>query len=265
MHYSIFTDTQSFCKDEDARLSRALLLASKELSESNDIGKMQEKTLHSVLKYYYEPDNSFHEIKTGRHIADIRNGDSIIEIQTGSFRPIAKKLLSLVDSGYNVTLVHPLARVKKIIWISEDGTISEPRLSPKKETVFDALPQLFYIWEIVGRSGFTLRLPSFVIEEYRIADGWSKDGKRGSHRENRVPKEFIETVDISSLSEYNIFLPEALPDIFTVKELGALTKLRGRKLSMALGFLKNIRSIEYCGKKGRAFLYKRCSKQNSIE
>ena len=37
------------------------------------IGTLSEKTIHAVLKYYLEPDVSYHEIRVGSFFADIKN------------------------------------------------------------------------------------------------------------------------------------------------------------------------------------------------
>ena len=69
------------------RLQQALTLS--ETSVSQGIGTQKERTLHSVLKYYLEPDAEYHEIPIGSFIADIYRDDRIIEVQTGSFTPLA--------------------------------------------------------------------------------------------------------------------------------------------------------------------------------
>ena len=53
--------------------------------EKKGIGTLGEKTLHAVLKHYFEPDSSFHEIRCGTFFADIFNAEGITEIQTRSF------------------------------------------------------------------------------------------------------------------------------------------------------------------------------------
>ena len=46
------------------------------------IGTLSEKTVHAVLKYYYEPDSSHHEIPLEKSVADVFTGAEVIEIQT---------------------------------------------------------------------------------------------------------------------------------------------------------------------------------------
>ena len=97
----------------DERLKKALesasaALAGSDKKDNKNIGVMKEKTLHSVLKFFYEPDSSYHEAELGRFVADIFKDDTVIEIQTGSFYPIAKKIKEILNSGYKLILVHPI-------------------------------------------------------------------------------------------------------------------------------------------------------------
>ena len=88
----------------------------------NGIGTLSEKTVHSVLKYYLEPDTSFHEVKTGRYVADIRTPDGIYEIQTRQFNKLRNKLEAFLPE-YSVTVVYPIPHIKYLRWI--DGQTGE--------------------------------------------------------------------------------------------------------------------------------------------
>ena len=50
------------------------------------IGTLSEKTVHAVLKNYYAPDEDMHEIPIENFVADIFDGEAVIEIQTRSFQ-----------------------------------------------------------------------------------------------------------------------------------------------------------------------------------
>ena len=56
------------------------------------IGTLGEKTLHAVLKNYFEPNAANHEIKVGGFVADIVNDKGVTEIQTRSFDRLKRKL-----------------------------------------------------------------------------------------------------------------------------------------------------------------------------
>ena len=45
------------------------------------IGEYMEKSIHSVLKNYFEKDEAFQEVKVDSYICDIKNEYGIIEIQ----------------------------------------------------------------------------------------------------------------------------------------------------------------------------------------
>lgn len=109
-------------------------IRSVEIAEKNHggIGTYNEKTLHAVLKNFFEPDSAYHEIPVDNYIADIKNPDGIIEIQTSGFGTIRDRLevfLSLSD----VTVVYPIAAVKSLVWIDpETGAAESKRKSPKR-------------------------------------------------------------------------------------------------------------------------------------
>ena len=56
------------------------------------IGTLSEKTLHAVLKMYYEPDEDNHEVAIDGYYADIYNEHGIIEIQTRQLNKLRDKL-----------------------------------------------------------------------------------------------------------------------------------------------------------------------------
>ncbi len=56
------------------------------------IGLLGEKVLHAGLKFYFEPNSDFHEVKINGFVADICNAEGIIEIQTRSLGKLKRKL-----------------------------------------------------------------------------------------------------------------------------------------------------------------------------
>ena len=94
------------------------------------IGTLSEKTVHAILKNYYEPDEDRQEIPIENYVADIFAGGEIIEIQTRQFDKLRGKLSAFLPL-YPVTIVYPIPREKWIIWIDEQtGELSGKRKSP---------------------------------------------------------------------------------------------------------------------------------------
>ena len=70
------------------------------------IGTLGEKTLHSVLKLYFEPDEDKHEVALDGYFADIYNQTGVIEIQTRQLNKLRDKLAVFLNH-YPVTVLDP--------------------------------------------------------------------------------------------------------------------------------------------------------------
>ena len=91
--------------------------------ERSGIGTLGEKTLHAVLKNYFEPHKENQEIRIGSFIADIVNENGVIEIQTRQFNKLLRKLENFLEYC-NVTIVYPIPQIKYLSWIdTETGEI----------------------------------------------------------------------------------------------------------------------------------------------
>ena len=153
----------------------------------NGIGVLSEKTLHSVIKRFIEPDEALQEVKVGGYYADIKNDDGIFEIQTRSLNKLRAKLLSYLETE-KVTVVFPIPAVKRLIWIdAETGELTAPRKSPKHGSYFDAFPELYKLDMLIANESLCVLLLMVDMDEYRCLNGWSADGKKGSTRHERYP------------------------------------------------------------------------------
>ena len=224
---------------------------------SYNIGTYQEKTLHSVLKYFYEPAIDYHEVKLGRYIADIMKDDEITEVQTGSFAPLSRKL-SFFLPNYPVTIVYPIAHIKWILWVNpETGEITKKRKSPKEGSPYELFMELYHIKEFVLHEHLSIKIAMLNIEEYRYLDGWSHDRKKGSHRYDRIPVSFDSEIVLHAPEDYLLYVPEELYESeFTVSEFGKCCHIRPRLASNVVRMLRYMGLFEFTGKRGRAYLYK---------
>ena len=111
------------------------------------IGTLNERSLHSTLKFWLEPEESRHEVAIGRQVADIFDGERAVEVQTGGCYPLQKKLAALL-AAVPVTVVLPLPHYKWVSWIDPDtGERGDFHRSPKRGGVWDALPELYWLRE----------------------------------------------------------------------------------------------------------------------
>ena len=173
--------------EETARFTAAKERIIGKNRERNGIGTLSEKTVHAVLKHYYAPDESQHEIPVEGCVADIFNGKEIIEIQTRSFdrmRPKLERFLPL----YPVTIVYPIPHIKWLSWINEEtGETSPKRKSPKHGNPYQAFIEMYKIRQYLPDGNLHFRLALIDMEEYRLLNGWSRDKKKGSDRYDRIP------------------------------------------------------------------------------
>lgn len=221
------------------------------------IGTLGEKTLHAVLKHYFEPDESCHEIKIGPHYADIFNACGITEIQTRQWNKLRGKLKAFLPTN-EVTLVYPVAYTKWLIWLNEEtGEISKRRLSPKKGSAYDIFFELYKIKNFLDNDNLHLCIVYLDIEEYRLLNGWSSDGKKGSWRHDRIPKGLQRIIHINNKPDYSQLIPESLPPCFTSKDFSKASGLRLTNSQTALNVLNYIGAVERVGKQGNMFIYQR--------
>lgn len=227
----------------------------------DSIGLLQEKTLHAVLKYYFEPHSENHEKKVGGFVADIVGEQGIIEIQTQGFDKLKKKLKAFLEVS-PVTVVYPVAGIKRLSWIDEEtGQTSPFRKSPKKGTVYEAFWEMRKILPLLCHENLTVCVLVLELEEYRLLNGWSYDRKRGSVRQNRIPVRILEEWNFSRKEDYERLIPEGLKEPFTVKEFQKAVGISERRAQDVLRTLRETGAAVFCGKRGRAYLYQRAAKE----
>ncbi len=229
------------------------------------IGRLGERTLHAVLKSCYEPDERYHEQPVGGFVADILRPDGIIEIQTGSFYPLRRKIPEFVKLC-PVTIVHPLSVQKRLWWVDPaTGAVSGGRKSPRPQRPLDLLPELFWVidWFDTVDSlpaetqlfPLTVELVLLSMQEYRLQDGYTREGKAGSHRANRVPSELFGTVTLHTAADVAKLLP-TLPQQFTASELYKTLHFTRLRANAAKKVLLRLDIIQSTGEKqGRAELF----------
>lgn len=219
------------------------------------IGTLSEKTVHAILKNYLEPDEDHHEIPIENYVADIYNDGEIIEIQTRQFDKMRNKLQTFLPL-YPVTIVYPIPREKKLIWIDEEsGELSNPRKSPLKGTRYTVFPELYKIKMFLKDPNLRLKLILMDMEEYKLLNGWSKDRKKGSSRYDRIPTELIEEVEINCIEDYMQFVPYELEGEFTVKEFAKAAHIPVKLAGIVVNILYHMDTLERTGKRGNAYLY----------
>lgn len=226
------------------------------MQEQYGIGTLREKTIHSVLKYYYAPNPLYHEIKIGKYVADICLDGEIFEVQTRNFNTMRDKLQYFLQE-HDVTIIYPVAHYKWISWLDmETGELTPKRKSPKTGTLYQIIPELYKIKMFISNPRLHFIISLIDVEETRYLNGWSYNKKRGSSRMDGIPVDIYDEIRIDTMSDYLKFFPSTLPEKFTSKDLGKAAKIPQQRAGTLLNVLLETGVVEKIGKEGRSYLYK---------
>lgn len=223
---------------------------------TSGIGTLSEKTIHSVFKHYYEPNVENHEIKIHNFIADIVRDNEIIEIQTGQFNKLRRKIETYIPD-YNLTIIYPITITNSIHWINPaTGEIQKPRKSPKRGSIYSVFPELYKIKSSLNNPSISIRLPLINSDEYRYLDGWSKDKKKGATKCDKIPTKLIDEILINNMDDYKVFIPDELKDVFSSKDFSKKAKISLKLSQSTLNILNYLEVVKRVGKSGNSYLYK---------
>jgi hypothetical protein len=233
------------------------------MPERRGIGVSNEGTLHANIKKWYSLPGDRFEVKVDGYIVDLvrecpGNELLLIEVQTGHFPAIRRKLRALLQSR-KVCLVYPVAKEKRIIKITPEGEVLSSRKSPKEGHPLELFNELLGMPDIIDHENFSLEVLMVKVEEIRCADGKGSWRRGGVSIKDRRLLEVCERHQFNTSADFIRFLPEDLPRPFSNKQLAhslGRSIYLARKVSYCL---KKIGLIREVGKKGNELLFEVCS------
>lgn len=236
-------------------LSERFLDIYKNLEKVNNnkgIGSLAEKSLHKAIKYFYEPDDSFHEIKTGNYVADIKTDNKIIEVQTGSFIKLKEKLDYYFSEDYSVTVVIPVYSNKRIKIIDSDGKVLSSRMSPVHKNLYSLSKDLYFLKYVKNSRKLFVDFLYLDVDEIKVNSNFRY---KNTKRIDIIPNQLMEIVHTGAFDNYESFIPFGLPYYFSSKEFAYCAGINRKIASYSINFLIGLGKIEYYGRKGREKLY----------
>lgn len=244
---SEYEDYEAFVNAKDKIIGKA--------HNNKGIGTLSEKTLHAVLKLYYEPDEDKHEVAMSGYYADIYNDKGIIEIQTRQLNKLRDKL-SVFLQDYHVTVVYPLPFNKWLSWVNPDnGEVQGRRKSPRHFTEYDAFYELYKIKSYLKNPNLSINLVLMDMEEYKLLNGWSYDKKRGSTRYDRVPVGIRRIVKFDRIEDYMQLVPADLKEDFTVKDFAMAAGVSVEVSRYTLNILNYLEIVKRTGRVKNGYVY----------
>jgi ribosomal protein S25 len=219
------------------------------------IGTQNESSLHRTLKHLYMQGGTT-EYAVGKFVCDACTGDgTLIEIQTGTFAPLKKKLAAL-PLYTDIVIVRPIIIEKNIELYNSDGALISRRKSPAHGTVYDVFASLLYAPELALKPNISIEAPLVCVTETRVDDGKGSWRRRGVSIVDRRLESYKKGAVLSSRRDYKKLLGLKKDETFTVQAFAKQKKIRLSLAQKALYTLRKIGIVELAGKEGRRHLYK---------
>ena len=161
---------------------------------------------------YAEPGDRF-EVPLDGFVIDIVRDGSLIEIQTGSFGAMGKKLDHLLPSN-QILLVYPIAVET---YLQKPGVT--PRKSPKHGSVYDLFAELVSIPTLVDHPNLSLEVVLVAVTKIQVADAKVRRGRGGFRTEDRQLREILGRHRFDEGRDLLELVPDGLPPVFTTADL----------------------------------------------
>ena len=229
----------------------------------NAIGELNEQPLHAALKAWYARPEHPVEVPVDGYVIDLVQGERLIEIQTGNFSDIKRKLHELVPR-YPVRLIYPIAAEKWILKLPRQASEQpQRRKSPKRGRVETVFGELVSFPQLLLEDNFSLEVVLYREEEVRRLASKKRRRKEGWVTVERRLLEVVARHVFVSPSDLSTLLPAVLPDEFTTLDLAQALNAPRRLAQKMVYCLREMGEIIPIGKRGRAVLYSRANEAES--
>lgn len=231
------------------------------VAENKGINLYAESDLHASLKRALAHPGDRLEARIGGKIVDLvrmREGriEELVEIQTAGLGKIQAKVLSL-SSLHPVRLIHPLIERKRVVTIAPgSGEVLGERMSPKRETVYEAFRELAHAVALVDSPGITVEFLFVRVTDIRIDDGKGSWRRRGKSQAARILDGIYGSRVFASREDWLSIIPSGLPSPFGTQAISAALGIPRFQAARIAYVYKKAALFAPAGKEGRAQLYR---------
>ncbi len=231
------------------------------MARRSGIGRLKERSLHAALVRWYSVPTDRREVKVGGFIADLKRGTQLIEIQTGSFGHLRRKLERLLEN-HRVRLVYPVPKRKWIVRVAASG--QEPlgrRKSSRTGKPADVFYELVSLADLFLRPNLSLDVLMIEEEEVRCADGRGSWWRKGVSILDRRLVRVIDRIELHTGPDFLALLPKNLGKSFTNRDLAAAAGFSLPLARRATYCLRCMRLLRRRGKRGRETIFSRAPRK----
>ena len=233
--------------------STTATLASKEAGFL--IGTLRERSLHAHLKRLYTEPGDCVEEKIEGYWVVICRGEAVIEIQTGSFASMKRKLQTLLPTR-PVRIVHPVAVEKWITKLAMDGTTQvSRRKSPKRGSFYDLFDELVSFPHLVLDPNFSVEVVLIKEEELRCEDGKGSWRRKGTSIKDHLLLEVADRRVFGHGRDFVSLLPASWTGPSTNREIAKALHQPYFRIARMTYCLSRMEILRAVGKVGNSILY----------
>ncbi|MDR2445170.1 MAG: hypothetical protein LBD44_04470, partial [Spirochaetaceae bacterium] len=208
------------------------------------IGVQNESSLHRALKNMYSGCGGKTEVQTGSYICDcVDDNGGIVEIQTGSFAPLRKKLAELGRQTH-ITIVYPVIEKKYIALYDNGDSLVRSRKSPKNGCKWDLFNALVYAPELPLIPGVSIEIVVVDVLEKRRADGKGSWRRGGVSIVDRLLQNYKHNIPLYGPDDYMQFVPFGPEETFTATALAGRAGIRPDLARKTAYVLERVNVIE---------------------
>jgi hypothetical protein len=185
----------------------------------------------------------------------VRPDGELVEVQTGGFSALGKKLDALLD-GHRIRIVHPIAAERRIVRVDDHGEVVSVRRSPKRGTAVALFDKLVAFPSLVTHPNLTIEV-LLLREDHVRASRPIASRHRTRDPGQRRPIDVLDRLEIRGPSDVLKLLPAIPAEPFSTRELGVLLGCNVLLAQRTVFCLRMINLLEPAGKRGRTPLHRR--------
>jgi len=219
------------------------------------IGELAEGPLHAALKRQLADPGDRFEVPVDRWVIDLVRADGeLVEIQTGGFGPLGRKLDGLLDQ-HRMRIVHPVATRRWVVRVDGSARVLSRRRSPKAGSTAAVFDVLVAFPTLIGHPNLVIEVLSCEEDHVRGAAP-VRSGRRRRDPGVRQLVAVLRSDEIRQPQDVLSLLGCELPaEAFTTAELGRRVGAPTVLAQRITFCLRHLGLIDPAGKRGHAPLY----------
>ena len=215
---------------------------------------LREGPLHAAVKAALAGPGDRLEVPVGRFVIDLVRADGeLVEVQTGGFGALGKKLDALLDE-HRMRIVYPVAAERRIVRVDEHGQVLAVRRSPKRATAVAVFDKLVAFPSLLTHPNLTIEV-LLLREDHIRGPQPTTTRRRTRDAGERRMVEVLDRVALHTPQDILAALPALPVEPFSTRELAAVLRCSTLLAQRTLYCLRTIGIVEPAGKRGHAPLY----------